>query len=139
MNGVKEHFAEYNELCQIIEEKEFQLIMMKEALYSVRGVSYDDMPKGGGGGADIVRRIQSIDELQDELNEMRDERRSMQKKLSDEIMRLKNPKHRTVMRAYYLMRSSGKEIMRLMNLSESRVYTLKREAEKEFAEKALQQ
>lgn len=134
---MNKHFYEYNEICNQIVELEYKLITKKDNLYSVKGVSYDDMPKGNGNGIDIVFKINEIDELEERLNVLKESKTTLYDKHIQEIALIDKETHRSVLRAYYLLKMDVKDIAEMMNKTPNHISKLKRDATEEFVSKII--
>lgn len=126
------HFMEYNDILNRISEVQAKIIEIKENIYSIKGISYDDVPRGKNGAVDILYFLAEIEELEKELKELLDKKNLLRKKHEKEIDKLSNSKHRSVLRMYYLMKFDVYRIADTLKITKNHVHKIKREATKEF-------
>lgn len=129
---MKEHFRKYNDILNQIRELEYKIITLKERLYSISGVRFDDMPKAYGVGNDIVYRIQEIEDLIKEKNVLLEVKKELYDKHLKEIEQLSDERYRYVLRCYYLQKMTLKNISSLYGLTINHVQKIKGKAVEEF-------
>ena len=126
------HFMEYNDILNKINEIQAKITDVKETMCTVRGISFDDVPKGTGGGLDIVYFLAEIEELEIELYALEQKKNELRKKHEEEIDKLKNNKHKSILRMAYIHRLDKYKIADTLNISIGYYAQLKGEAKKEF-------
>ena len=126
------HFMEYNDILNKINEVQTKIIELKESIYSVKGVSYDDVPKGTGKNIDIVYFLAEIEELEIELMALNSKKAMLKKKHEEEIDKLKNCNYKSLLRMYYIYKFDKYKIADTMNISVGHFHRLKREAISDF-------
>ena len=132
---MKNHFAEYNDLKIKLAEYNSRIDVLKEKLYSVSGVSYDDAPRVRSSNGSIIYKIQEIDELVKERDEIESKLSLQYVKHVNEIDLVSDEKKRSILRSYYLHRMPLKEIARNYDVTMNHISRLKSQAVKEFKEK----
>lgn len=130
---MKEYFRQYNDILNQIREIEYKIITLKERLYSISGVRYDDTPKGSSPGNDIVYRIQEIDDLIQEKDRLQASKEELYKKHLSDINKVDDEKMRSILRCYYLNKLSIKEIAEIHGVTPNHITKLKRDAVYEFS------
>lgn len=130
---MENHFLEYTETLERIKELHSKIAILKEAIYSVKGVSYDDVLKTqGSSGADIGYYIAEIDELEEELEILQEKKKKLKAKHLIEIGRVKNWKYRKLLRLLYIDNRSLNEAAVEMQKSSSHCRKLKAKAISDF-------
>lgn len=130
---MEDHFAEYIETLERIKELHSKIGVLKDAIYSVKGVSYDDVLKSSGsGGADISYYIAEIDELEAELKELNAKKQQLKAKHLAEIGKVKNWKYRKLLRLLYIDNRSLNDAAAELQKSPSHCRKMKRKATNEF-------
>lgn len=126
-------FKDYKEICTLITEYEYKIFTLKERLYSVSGVRYDDMPKCHGRSDDMVFKLQEIDELVEELNALKEKKKELYNKHIQEISLVNNSRQRSVLRMYYLLEMNVDDIKTVLDIQEKNsVYRLLRKGVQEL-------
>ena len=130
---LNEYFKKYKDTKSRIKELSYKLEEYENTLYSVRGVSYNSIPKSTQPPKDILtRKIQIKDELMEEIHQLEHERKIMERKHINDIYRLKEDNHRRDMRMYYIDDLIIEKISNVMMLSENHIRKIKKKAEEEF-------
>lgn len=130
---MENHFSEYIETLERIKELHGKIGVLKDAIYSVKGVSYDDVLKSpGSGGADISYYIAEIDELEAELETLQEKKKQLKAKHLIEIGQVKNWKYRKLLRLLYIDNRSLNDAAIEMQKSPSHCRKLKALAISEF-------
>lgn len=129
---MNDHFMEYNDILNKINEVQAKITVLKENIYSVKGISYDDIPKGTSGNADIIFFLIEIEDSEKELEELREKRNDLKLKHEKEIEKVNNDRYRSILRMYYLNKFNIIKISELMGISESHARKLKKEAIHQF-------
>ena len=87
---LNEYFKKYRDTKSRIKELSYKLEEYESTLYSVRGVSYNSIPKSTQPPKDILtRKIQIKDELVEEIDRLESERKIMERKHINDIYRIK--------------------------------------------------
>ena len=128
---VAEYFEKYTDTLRQLEEKRHKLIVLKNRLYDVKGVSYEETPKGTG-SSDIVFKIQEIDDLKRDINLLIGFKTELEEVHLEEISKLSNVDYKSIMRCYYLERMSVEDISTIIDKSISHTFKMKKYAETEF-------
>ena len=126
------HFIEYNDLLNRIEEIKEKIILLKENIYNVKGIRYSDLPKSNVSTYDIIYQITEIEELENRLEELMINKKEIVEHLEKEIENVNNDKFRRVLRMYYISKFNLFEIADIMKISYGHVKKLKRQAINEF-------
>ena len=129
---INEHFMEYNDLLNRIEEIKEKIILLKENIYNVKGIRYSDLPKSNVSTYDIIYQITEIEELENRLEELMINKKEIVEHLEKEIENVNNDKFRRVLRMYYISKFNLFEIADIMKISYGHVKKLKRQAINEF-------
>lgn len=127
-----EYFYKYDELLLKIRETISKIETLKETIYSVKGVSYDDLPKQGNGNADIVYYLIEIEDLEDTLKSLYQQKKELRNTYELDIKKVNNLEYQTIIRMYYLDKNNLKEISSVIRKSYSYTRKMKKEAENEF-------
>lgn len=129
------HFRAYNDLLHRIDEKNMELIQLKENWYNISGVRYDDIKVKGGKPVDIAYQLHNIMKKEESLKATIDYKEELRRIHEIEINKVEDPKKRTILKLFYLDKCTIKQIAYCLRISDGRVKTLKREAVAEFLEK----
>lgn len=129
---INKHFYEYDDVLNRINEVQSKIIEIREKIYSVKGIRYDEMPSGSTLPTDITYYLIELEELEHELEELKNKRMELRKNHELEIDKLDNTKHRSVLRMHYLMKLDIYKIADTLNLSVSHIRKIKKEASDEF-------
>ena len=126
--------ATYETLCRI-REKTKELDRAKESLARLEAVyrspSFDDMPKSGGTGDAMGRRMCVLEELEGRIADIDSEVREMTGSVRPEIRKL--PEHLyTFCISYYLAARSIRDICMVMQREKPTVMRYKEELEEWF-------
>ena len=101
---INKHFYEYDDVLNRINEVQSKIIEIREKIYSVKGIRYDEMPSGSTLPTDITYYLIELEELEHELEELKNKKMELRKNHELEIDKLSNTKHRSVLRMHYLMK-----------------------------------
>lgn len=129
---INKHFYEYDDILNRISEVQLKMIEIRENIYSVKGIRYDELPKGSTLPTDITYYLIELEELEKELEALSNKKLELRKKHELEIERLENTKHRSVLRMHYLMKLDIYKIAESLNVSVSYTRKLKRYASNSF-------
>lgn len=127
-----EHFMQYKDTLNQIQEIQSKLIYIKNKMYSIKGISYDTTPKGTAGNIDTLYFLAEIEELEAELQELKQKRNHLKEVHEQEIAKVKVPKYMSVLRMYYLLGFDAWRIADTLEISESYVFRLKKDAIQAF-------
>lgn len=131
---MENHFMEYDDLLSRINELKFKMIELRETMYSVSGIRYDDAPKGTTPPKDITYHLVELEEYEQELQALYEKKTQLRIRYESEIDMLSNIKHRGVLRMHYLLKLDVYKIADALNLSTSHVRRLRKEASDCFME-----
>ena len=95
------------------------------------------MPRGGGNGSQVETGVELLEAARAELAKIRAELDAMRQELEPYIEAIQEPLAKVVMTMRYMEGVSAREIAWRLNYSESHVFYLVRNAEKEIESKAL--
>lgn len=129
---MNEHFMEYNDILNRINEVQQKIIILKENIYNIKGISYDDIPKSSSSNNDITYFLIDIEELENELENLMIKKTKLKNKHEKEIAKLSSNKYKSVLRMYYLLKFDMFEISETLQISVSYAHKLKKLAVKEF-------
>ena len=129
---LKEHFAEYDDICNRINELEMKLYELKMNLYSVSGISYDRIPSEPQCNDKMLAQIIEIDEVIQEINDLKAQKQKLYIKHLEEIAKVNDQKYRTLLRGWYLLKLDVYNVAKTLNVSRQHLYRMKKEAENEF-------
>ena len=129
---MNEHFMEYNDILNRIEEIKEKIILLKENIYNVKGVKYSELQKSNISNYDITYQLAEIEELENKLEELLIKKKGIVEHLEKEIENVKNDNYRRILRMYYISKFNLFEIADIMNLSYAHIKKLKRNAINEF-------
>lgn len=132
---MKNHFAEYNDLKIKLNEYDSRIDALKEKLYSVSGIRYDDTPKVRGKNLSVTERIQQIDDLVKERNAIKKQFNIVYSKHLKEIELIDDEMKRSILRSSYLHKIPVKNIAKNYGVTENHISRLKSKAVREFKEK----
>ena len=125
---MKNHFIEYENILLKINEVQAKIIELKESIYSVRGIRYDDIPRSTAGNADLTYYLIEIEELEQELAALNVRKSELIKHHESEIEKVHDNKYKSVLRMHYLKKFDVGRIADTLNVSTSYAWKLKREA-----------
>ena len=130
---IRRHFEEYNDICNRVREMQYKIFLLKERLYSISGVKYDDIPKSTATPQnDIVYRLQEIEDLMQEYEDLREQERLKVREHLAEINQVPNETWRSILRSYYLHHMSIQEIADMLQKTPNHVSKLKGQATNMF-------
>ena len=123
------HFAEYNDILIRINEIQLKILEIRETLYSIKGIKYDELPsKGATPQADVTYFLIEIEELEAELDILYDKKQVLRGKHEKEINKVSDARERSVLRMYYLMKFDIYKIAEALKISVSHTRKIKRDA-----------
>lgn len=129
------HFKAYNDLLHRINDKNMELIQLKENWYNISGVKYSDVKSTGGKIPDVADQLHFIVEKEKELKALINHKEELRRIHEIEIDKLGNAKKRTVLKLFYLDKFTIKEIAVSLKCSDGHIKKLKRWGVAEFLEK----
>lgn len=132
---IDEHFKEYNDICNQIEELRCKWTELNNKLYGIKPINYSGMPSGGGCGNEdkVIIFLERLDDIEKEIEILRKERKKKKEEHLKEINRLESLDSRRIIREIYLNRHKVEDLTKLMNYNRSNVFRLKSMAIDEFA------
>lgn len=132
---IDEHFKEYNDICNQIEELRCKWTELNGKLYGIKPINYSGMPSGGGCGNEdkVIIFLERLDDIEKEIGILREKRKQKKEEHLKEINRLESLDSRRIMREIYLNRHKAEDLAKLMNYNRSNVFRLKSMAIDEFA------
>ena len=131
---MKEHFEHYNEIKQKIKELFFNLEAVNSQLYGLKAVSYEEKPKGNPLNDATLYLIDKKDRLEKQIDDLKEKEQELFDLHNQEINKVVNDKKRSILRCLYLYGNSISETAKMLDISVSYLFTLKKEAEEEFKE-----
>lgn len=137
---IDEHFKEYNDICNQIEEQRCKWTEINNKLYGIKPINYSGMPSGGGCGNEdkVIEFLERLDDIEKEIGILREKRKQKKEEHLKEINHLESLDSRRIMREIYLNRHKTEDLMNLMNYNRSSVFRLKNIAIDEFANLILE-
>lgn len=137
---IDEHFKEYNDICNQIEEQRCKWTELNNKLYGIKPINYSGMPSGCGGGSEdkVIEFLERLDDIEKDIGVLRKERKQKKEEHLKEINCLENLVSRRIIREIYLNRHKVEDLMKLMNYNRSSVFRLKNIAIDEFANLILE-
>lgn len=133
VNDLKNHFKDYNDTKDILEELEYKMMQLESEMYNVKAVKYSITPSGSGLYNDNKPfQIVKKDKLVEQIDIIRKEVERLEKKYIKEIYCINDGKLRRVLRLIYLQGMDVEEIAEMMQYTSNHVYKLKKKAEEEF-------
>ena len=134
---MKEHFEHYNEIKQKIKELYFNLEAVNSQLYGLKAVSYEEKPKGNPLNDATLYLIDKKDRLEKQIDDLKEKEQELFDLHNQEINKVVNDKKRSILRCLYLYGNSISETAKMLDISVSYLFTLKKEAEEEFKQKVV--
>lgn len=128
---MEEHFKEYNEIINRINESLMQIRGYKEAM-TLKGISYSAIPKSTSLNADIAFYLGEIAEIEENIKELKEKRDALKKKHEQEINKLSDNRYKTIIRMIYLEKLPINKVADVLEISVSHTKKLKRKAVEEF-------
>lgn len=131
---IDEHFKEYNDICNQIEELRCKWTELNNKLYGIKPINYSGMPSGGGGDNEdkVIIFLERLDDIEKEIGILREKRKQKKEEHLKEINHLESLDSRRIMREIYLNRHKTEDLMNLMNYNRSNVFRLKSVAIDDF-------
>lgn len=129
---MKEHFREYTDICERIDELSYKQYELRNALYGITGIAYDRIPSDSHGNDALVSKITELDEVNAEISRLKVKKMDLYENHLKEINKIENRNHRKALRCYYLLRMDISSIEKAMNCSRQHFYKVKKQAEIEF-------
>ena len=127
-----EYFSDYNDVLYQIKENQDKLEIINNEIYGIKGISFNDMPKGTPNGDLLVIKIQQKDDLIKKINELLRKKDGLYELYCKDIDEVSDHRYKSILRRYYLDKQKMYQIARYLGLSTSHVMRLKREADDEF-------
>lgn len=128
---MEEHFKDYNDIVNRINESLMQIRGYREAM-TLKGISYDAIPKSTTLNADIAFYLGEIEEIEEKLKELKEKRDILKKKHEQEINKLSDNRYKTIIRMICLEKLPINKVADVLEISVSHTKRLKRKAGEEF-------
>lgn len=142
--NIHEYFKEYNDKYFEMKDKFIELKEAQRDFYSLSGTKFTDMPKmKRNSNFEYEDQIMRIDKLREDYNKLEKEYLVLKNHHREEINKMKNSKHRTIMTLSFLEKKNLKNIAIILNKNYGLDYSieylrkLKSKAVKEFEEVIL--
>lgn len=131
---IDEHFKEYNDICNQIEEQRCKWTETNNKLYGIKPINYSSMPSGSGSSSEdkTLEFLERLDDIEKEIEILRKERKQKKEEHLKEINCLESLDSRRIIREIYLNRHKTEDLMNLMNYNRSNVFRLKSVAIDDF-------
>lgn len=127
------HFKEYRDNKQRIEEAVYQVKEIESSMYNVRAVSYGNMPSINTTYTDSKPiMIKLKDDLMEKIDVLKQTGEELERKHLGEIYKIDDDKLRRVLRLYYMDCMKVEDIANLMQCSVDHVYKLRRIADRQL-------
>lgn len=127
-----DHFREYRETVDQIEEIEYKLEPLKRKLFNAKSPSLSDVHYTQPKDVTLVL-IAKKDILENKLAKLKEKERSLYEKHIEEIAKVENKQYRRILRSIYLLGMSYEQLADIMNTSVDNIRMMKSRADKEFA------
>lgn len=134
---MKEHFERYNEVKQKIKELYYNLETVNSQLYGLKAVTYEEKPKGNPLNDTTLYLIDKKDRIEKQINDLKINEEELYQVHYQEIEKVGNDKKRSILRCLYLYGNTISETAKMLDISVSYLFSLKKEAEEEFKEKVV--
>lgn len=128
-----DHFREYREVVDQIEEIEYKLEPLRRKLFNAKSPSLSDVHYTQSKDITLVL-IAKKDILENKLAKLKEKERSLYDKHTKEISKVKNAQHRRILRSVYLLGLRYEQIAEMMNTSTDVIKVQRGRADKEFIE-----
>lgn len=126
------HFNEYQDTMDKIKEIHMKIAAIKDDMYAVKGIRYDDAPKGSAGPVDISYFLGEIEELEQEARDLKQKADELKRKHEEEISKVNKPNYRRLLRMLYLMRLDMRTIADSLDVTPNHAWKMKKRAEIAF-------
>lgn len=134
---IDEYFKDYIEIDDDIREMTAELKVKKENLYSISGISYDDIIKCRGVHFGLDFFINEIIEIERKIKNKEKEKQKEYDKHLNFILHLNDIKEQSIIKYYYLDRLPIGQIAYIFHISESHLKKTKSIAVANFEEMIL--
>lgn len=128
-----DHFREYRETVDQIEEIEYKLEPLRRKLFNAKSPSLSDIHYTQPKDVTLVL-IAKKDILENKLAKLKEKERSLYDRHTKEIAKVKNAQHRRILRSVYLLGLRYEQIAEMMNTSTDVIKVQRGRADKEFLE-----
>jgi hypothetical protein len=128
----KEYLSQAILLDEKIETNLECLEQLKNRIYSIGGVSYDDTKVSSSGNKDFTDLVAKVSDLESEINVLTDFYVDLKNKITVEINQLSNNTYSLLLLKRYVLNKSLYEIAREMNYSYGAVRNMHGQALEEF-------
>ena len=127
------HFKEYRDNKQRIEEAIYQVKEIESNMYNIRAVSYGKIPSSNSTYTDSKPiMIKLKDDLMEKIDALKQTGEELERKHLGEIYKIDDDKLRRVLRLYYMDCMRVEDIADMMQCSVDHVYKLRRIADRQF-------
>ncbi|MDO4673042.1 MAG: hypothetical protein Q4A76_09015 [Porphyromonadaceae bacterium] len=129
---MKEHFKEYNELGERIEELEAKLQDINIDLYNIGSVAFDRIPSEPSQRDITLVKISEKQDLEKEIYKLKTRKNDLYIMHLNEIALVDCNVYRRILRCWYLLNMPIPQIESATGYRRSQIYKLKKEADEEF-------
>lgn len=129
---MKEHFKEYNELGERIEELEAKLQDINIDLYNIGSVAFDRIPSEPSQRDITLVKISEKQDLEKEIYKLKTRKNDLYIMHLNEISLVDCNVYRRILRCWYLLKMPIPQIESATGYRRSQIYKLKKEADEEF-------
>lgn len=126
-----DHFREYRETVDQIEEIEYKLEPLRRKLFNAKSPSLTDIHITQPKDVTLVL-IAKKDILENKLAKLKEKERSLYEKHIKEISQVENKQYRRILRSIYLLGMGYEQLAGIMNTSFDNIRMMKSRADKEF-------
>lgn len=126
------HFNEYQDTQDKIKEIHMKIAAIKDDMYAVKGIRYDDAPRGSGAPVDISYFLGEIEELEQEARDLKQKADELKRKHEEEIGKVDKSSYKRLLRMFYLMRLDMKAIADALDVTPNHAWKMKKRAEIAF-------
>ena len=127
-----QHFSEYREVTNKIQELELKLEQINQKLYGIRSPNLSDThiaPKDNR-----IYLITEKDNIVKEITELNKRKLELYRMHNDEIKQVKDENYRRILRCVYLLRLPYEKIAEMMNQSVGAIRNMRYKADEELKE-----
>lgn len=126
-----DHFREYRETVDQIEEIEYKLEPLRRKLFNAKSPSLTDVHITQPKDITLVL-IAKKDILENKLAKLKEKERSLYDKHTKEIAKVENKQYRRILRSIYLLGMSYDQIAEMMNTSSDNIRVMRYRADQDF-------
>lgn len=129
---MREHFSKYNDILNRINELYVKIMLIKEKMHSIKGISFNNLPKSNGIVLDTSYYLSEIEEIESDIEELKKSKNALIKKYDEEISKLDDDRHKSIIRMLYIEKMTIYNVSCVLEISVSHARKLKRMAIDEF-------